>query len=459
MAIKIRAATGRAVNKIKKAGLPVLLIFRLCLWMTCADAQQASAPEIKLSLKEAIALAKSQNIAVRIARQEEMAANEDLVDARTGRLPSITVGAGYQRYSKLTLFENGLHNARSVDRQPSANGASQNSEMAFNLYAGGRSRALIEERRAGKDLAGINSRDQAGNTSLQLVFRYLELVKLFNQRKLIAEQSERAGKRLKTINALYKNQRITRSDVLRAELVLANVQLDSIHNQNDIAIANNKVTVLLHLPDGTQIRPADSANMNRPAPGELDRLSGDGVQQAYAVQRAVALSGIQSAKLKEIKGNSMPGISLVSAYGFSYPNYLFFPPVDQLYSIGYIGARVSYNLSSLYHNKHKVTAAGIRLDETRQDQQLVQDNTREELRTLLIRYNESLNRVAVMQQSIVQAGVNYRIVNTKYFNQLALLTDLLDADNLYQEASYNLISAETEASLIYYNLLYTTGNL
>ena len=451
--------TSRAFHKIKKVGLPVLFIFRLSLWISSAEAQQASPSEIKLSLKEAITLAKSQNIAVRIALQEEKAANEDMMDARAAMLPSITASAGYQRYTKLTLFENGLHNAYSIDRQPSPNGVSQSTEMAFNLYSGGKSRALIQERQADKDLAGINSRDQAGNASLQLALRYLELVRLFNQRKLIADQSERAGRRLKTINALYKNQRITRSDVLRAELVLANVRLDSIHNQNDIAIANNKVTVLLHLPDDTQILPADSANMNRPAPEELERLAGTGIQEAYAVQRTVALSNLESAKLKEVKGNLMPGISLVSAYGFSYPNYLFFPPVDQLYSIGYVGVTVSYNLSSPYHNKHKITAAGIRLGEIRQEQQLVQDNTREELRTLLIRYRESLNRVAVMQQSIVQASVNYRIVNTKYFNQLALLTDLLDADNLYQEASYNLISAETEASLIYYKLLYTTGNL
>jgi outer membrane protein TolC len=205
--------------------------------------------------------------------------------------------------------------------------------------------------------------------------------------------------------------------------------------------------------------PADSANMNRPAPEEIDRLAGNGVQSAYAVQRTIARSGIQSAMLKGIKGNAMPTISLVSAYGFSYPNYLEFPPVNQLYSIGYVGIKVSYNISSLYQNTHKVSAAEIRLDEIRQNQQLVQDNAREEVKSLLIRYNESLNRVAVMQQSIVQATVNYRIVNTKYFNQLALLTDLLDADNLYQEARYNLISAETDASLIYYNLLYATGNL
>jgi outer membrane protein len=448
-----------AFNKIKTAGLAVVFTTKFCLWMSFAHAQQASAPELKLSLKEAIALAKTQNITVRVAQLEQQATQEEVKDARNSVLPAFTTGAGYERDTKLTLFQHGLHDAVSIPPPPTANVAYQSTEMAFNLYSGGITRALIQERQAGKGLADINFRDQAGNTSLQLVVRYLELVRLINQRTLISDQSQRARTRVKTITALYKNERVTRSDVLRAELLLSNVGLDSIHNQNDIAIASNRITVLLHLPDTVQVMPADSANMNRPGPEELDRIAGNGVEAAYAVQRTMMQSSIQAARVKGIKGNSMPTISLVSAYGFSYPNYLDFPPVDQLYSIGYVGIKVSYSISSRYQNTHKVASAQIRLEEIRQNQQLVQDNTREQVKSLLIRYKESLNRIAVSKQSIEQATVNYRIVNTKYFNQLALLTDLLDADNLYQEARYDLISAETDASLIYYNLLYATGNL
>jgi outer membrane protein TolC len=72
---------------------------------------------------------------------------------------------------------------------------------------------------------------------------------------------------------------------------------------------------------------------------------------------------------------------------------------------------------------------------------------------------EALNRISVNQHSVEQSQVNYRIVTTKYFNQLALLTDLLDADNLYQESRFNLVKAQTDALTIYYHLLYTSGNL
>ena len=72
---------------------------------------------------------------------------------------------------------------------------------------------------------------------------------------------------------------------------------------------------------------------------------------------------------------------------------------------------------------------------------------------------EALNRINVTKKSIAQAAANYDIINKKYFNQLALLTDLLDADNLYQQSKYDYIKAQIYARTIYYRILYITGQL
>jgi outer membrane protein TolC len=150
---------------------------------------------------------------------------------------------------------------------------------------------------------------------------------------------------------------------------------------------------------------------------------------------------------------------LYSAYGLSYPNTIFFPPVDQAYSIGFVGLKIQYNISSRYQNKNKVSAGKIRLEELHYVQKNINDNVRQEAGSLLIKYREALNRISVNEKSIEQARVNYKIVSAKYYNQLALLTDLLDADNLYQESKFNLVQSQTSALFIYYQLLYTSGKL
>ena len=69
------------------------------------------------------------------------------------------------------------------------------------------------------------------------------------------------------------------------------------------------------------------------------------------------------------------------------------------------------------------------------------------------------DKIALAQKNIEQSQVNYKIVSTKYFNQLALLTDLLEADNIYLQSKYKLIEAQTSLLNYYYQILYTTGKI
>jgi outer membrane protein TolC len=327
------------------------------------------------------------------------------------------------------------------------------------LYSGGRQRAFESEQGFKKDLAGVNTKEQSANIGLQVVAQYLGVVKLNDQKRFIQEQVVRAETRIKNVTALYNNQKVTRSDLLRAELMLSSVKLSLEQTENDITISNQKLKVLLNLPDSAKIAAADSAKLPRPAADSLLTLVTLAQTNAFAINKVDENINIQKARIKGLNSNYAPVISLYSAYGLSYPNTIFYPPVDQAYSIGFVGIKVQYNISSRYQNKNKISAGKIRLEELQDVQKYINDNVRQEAGSLLIKYREALNRITVNEKSIEQAWQNYKIVSAKYYNQLALLTDLLDADNLYQESKFNLVQSQTSARFIYYQLLYTAGKL
>ena len=119
----------------------------------------------------------------------------------------------------------------------------------------------------------------------------------------------------------------------------------------------------------------------------------------------------------------------------------------------------SYSLSSLYQNRH-------RLNEARQQVKLLQNTTeqsRQQIRMAvqkaLLRHREALDRVEALKLSVRQAEENYRIMNNRYLNQLAILTDLLDADNLRLNAELQLTTARTRVLYTYYELQRMIGNL
>jgi outer membrane protein len=438
----------------------ISLLFFLTLSLSVKAQIQANSGSIyRLSLTEAIKLSKAQNNLVKAALTEELATGDDLRDAKNNALPTVLANGDYERYSKLTLFQDGLKDAKSISRYPTPNTANLGVSTNLNLYAGSFQRSYVSEHKTELDLAKINSQDQASNSGLQVAQQYLDMVKLYEEKKFIIDQVVRAETRLKNITALYNNQKVTRSDVLRADVMLSNVKLNLEQVENDIIISNQKLNVLLNLPDSVKISPTDSAAMTRPAVADLLPLLAGIIHDAFAVRKMEENIKLQNDRIKMIRSNNYPVVSLYSAYGLNYPNFLFYPPINQAYTLGFIGLKIQYNISSIYQNKYKVSASRIRLQELQFIKQDVRNNVNQAASSLVIKYQESLNRINVNEQSIEQARVNYKIVSAKYYNQLALLTDLLDADNLYQESRFALVQAQTGAQFIYYQLLYTSGKL
>jgi len=423
------------------------------------SAQSHTGNGYKLTLAEAVEFAKTQNKWIKAADAEEDAVAYDRKDVFKAALPVVNMNGSYQRFSNLTLFTDGLSHSSSGPRKPTPNSAALGVDALFNIYSGGKQKALQQEQTVRLQLARLNTRDQSGNIALQTANQYLDLVRFNDLRKFIQDQLRRAQTQLRNIHALYKNQKVTKSDVLRAEVTLSNVELSLEQNENDISIANQKLDVLINVPDSVRILPIDSAGTPKPEIASLLPMIEAAGLSSYAVQKAIENVEVQKVRLKGIEGNNKPSVALYSAYGVNYPNYLSFPPVNQAYAIGFVGLKAQYNISSLYQNKNKVSAAKQRLKIQEIQKEAYTDNAREEVRALYIKYAEALHRISVNVNSVEQAAVNYRIVNTKYLNQLSLLTDLLDADNLYQESRFNLVRAQTDALAIYYHILYTSGNL
>jgi outer membrane protein len=436
-----------------------LLLTAFTLPKGIACAQVTNVRHYEISLQQAITFAKNQNKWVQAVNLEEDAISNDKKDAYLNALPIININGSYQRFSGLTLFTDGLKHAGTSPRKPTANSTALGIEALFNIYSGGRQRALQQEQSSRLNLAQLNTRDQSGNIAFQTAGQYLNLVRLNDLKKFITDQLRRAQTRLNNINTLYKNQKVTKSDVLRAEVTLSNVMLSLEQNENDISIANEQLDILMNIPDSVRLLPTDSAGMPKPEISSLLPILETSGISSYTVQKAAELVSIQRARLSSIKSNNAPSLSLYTAYGLNYPNYLFFPPVDQAYAIGFVGLKAQYSISALYHNKNKVAAGKLRMKALEVQQEASADYVRIEVKSYYIKYTEALSRIAVNEHSVEQARVNYDIVNKKYLNQLSLLTDLLDADNLYQESRFNLVKAQTDAINIYYHILYTSGNL
>jgi len=71
----------------------------------------------------------------------------------------------------------------------------------------------------------------------------------------------------------------------------------------------------------------------------------------------------------------------------------------------------------------------------------------------------ALDKIKLLQTSILQAGENNKILESKYQSNIASATDRVDAQTLLYQAQINLELAKADAGLAYYTLLKSTGKL
>ena len=77
----------------------------------------------------------------------------------------------------------------------------------------------------------------------------------------------------------------------------------------------------------------------------------------------------------------------------------------------------------------------------------------------ILRHKEALQEEEAWELSVRQAQENYRILQNRYMNQLAILTDLLDANSVLLNAELQLTSSRTRIIYTYYQLQKACGRL
>lgn len=77
-----------------------------------------------------------------------------------------------------------------------------------------------------------------------------------------------------------------------------------------------------------------------------------------------------------------------------------------------VGLSVSYPLSSIYKNSHKIKESKLMVSLRKNDEEQKMQRIRMDVRTAFLRHQEALQRVEALQLSVRQAQENYRIMRT-----------------------------------------------
>ena len=282
---------------------------------------------------------------------------------------------------------------------------------------------------------------------------------LHNQAEVYKKNIEQTRRLLEDIKAKQQEGLAIKNDITRYELQLKSLELALIQIENSQKIINNQLVTTLGLPQETLIE-ADTGIIR-----ELPFLSPESQWQTTANTSSPILKqaqlGIQQAEQQEkiAKAEQLPSVALFASEHLDGPITIEVPPIDKNFNYWYIGIGVKFNIASVYKSGKKVRLAKLSTQKSIENEQLLQDNIQTAVKAAHIRFAESFTTYDTRLKSLELADQNYEMIRYRYLNDLALITDMLDASNSKLNAELQVANARIDILYHYYQLKKAAGIL
>lgn len=395
---------------------------------------------------------------ININNLEVNAAKEEIAESKHERFPEITLKGNYEYATNIPVYENGLF-SKPAQHEVIHLLYKLSTDYYFNIYNGNKLNLKIDKKKIAHEIAEIQKNLTVSEIKLQAAIYYLDLQRSIIFKDLMSKDIANQEKQLFEIKDLYKHGTVLKSDVLRVELKLSNQKMMLVSIENDIAIANQKLNIIIGLPDNELINPIDEINpeliMLEPY-NEYLEIAKNNAYEYHISEKNVELKKID---LKNVKANVKPKVGLYGEFFLANPQIFLFPYSPSNYTLGIFGVRASIPLSELYINKPKERIAKINLEKEEVEHHHTDDKLREQVFQNYQRFQEAVIRIDVNKKDIDQSAENARIVKQNYFNHAALITDLLDADIQLLESRFKYASSKIDAQIQYYQLQNILGTL
>ena len=434
----------------KKRLIGLLCITVLCSQGLCAQTRQ-------MGIEELFRLADEQSKSIQTYRTGKEAAEEALKAAKAQRLPDVNVSLSASYWGNGKLWDRDFSNAMTVDMPHFGNNFALEAQQV--VYAGGAISSGIRQAELGKLLAELDLQKNVQEIRFLLVGHYLNLYKLDNQIKVLQKNMELTDEVIANMKARREQGTVLKNDITRYELQKEQLNLQLTRVQDARRIANHQLVTTLHLPESTEIYPDSLLLRERIQTLTEDEWLDMAEANHIVLKQTQTAIQMNEQKVKQERAERLPHISIVAAEHLDGPITIEVPVLDNNFNYWYIGIGVKYNISSLFKNNRKLKQARLNVRQAQEQRQLAQEQIENAVQEGYVNFLTAFTDLRTQENSVKLADENYSVTDNRYKNEMALLTDMLDASNMKLTADLGLVDARINILYNYYKMKYITHTL
>lgn len=434
------------------------LLAAAVIGLLCAQNVRAQSENMKiLAIDEMFRLANQNNKQLKLLKTGIEISKKSIEVVKNKELPNIGASLSFSYLGNGFITDRDFSNFAEAPMPHLGNNFAI--EASQVIFAGGAISNSIEKANLEEQIAQLSFEKAGMDIRLLLIGNYLELFKLQNQKKVYLDHINQINLLIKQIKSKRQEGMALTNDVTRHELVLKNIELAITEIDNNCKIINYHLVTTLGLPSNMQIMPDTTIINAKVSDGELADYIQIGKNNLPELKSTLINMKIAGKGVELAKADYLPSIGIFAGNHFDGPITIEVPPIDKNLNYWYVGVGLKYSLSSLFTTKKVVDLAETQVNMASDERNVIEEQTNLGIQSALIKYKESFEQLQTLEKSLQLAKENYSVINYRYVNNLALITEILDANNSKLNAELQVMNAKINIVFNYYKLQRTIGKI
>ncbi|MEW6365634.1 MAG: TolC family protein [Acidobacteriota bacterium] len=397
-------------------------------------AAQPGPAELRLTLAEALAMAR--DASPRLAQLQALYSASDAGVHRAGanRLPQVDLSAGYTRYSHVPEFSVPIPGRGTQTIFPDLpDNYRARLGVWMPLYTGGRLASLSDAAKMDRE---ASERDVVTGT-IDLVYEtnvaYWSLVTARESERVLNEALAAYESHLEDAQNRQRFGLAASNEVLAVQVERDQAELARLDAGNAAEIANATLVRLLGVATGTRVDAAEPLDQPQAGPIGLE----DAIAEALATrpERAALKSRIVAAEamVRVERSARLPQVSAVAGYDYANPNRRIMPMADEWKATWDVSFNVALSVFDSGRTSASMDRASAQLEALKQQLEELDRRIELNVTSALLDLESAHAALAVADRNLDAARENRRVSADRYREGVSPSSELLDAEVALQQ--------------------------
>ncbi len=436
---------------------PVISILLLTALTVSGQAQE------QFSLKESIAYGLQHNRTVSIYKNNRLQAEQKARQAASTYLPNVNISAGLDDNIKLpvTIIPEGTFGPGTPEQRVSF-GTQYNSTHVAQLDQPIFDKAALtglKARQPNIDYAAFTEVQNNENLVYNIAVAYFRIIVAQKQLDLLLDNKARMEKNL-GIAELRAQQGVAKKiDIKQVQVNINNIESQISVTRNSLELAVNTLKFNMGIGVNEPIALSDTARWLSPE----SQVKKSNFEFDYRKTTDFALNQTEITLLdinrKNIRDSRYPTLGFYARYGANGFGNKLGDAYERLFDFGTIGLKFQWNIFAGFRKDANYKIANYDFENAKINLLLKEDQQRLTFQNADLSFNRAESTITTNKENMDLAKEVYDNVSLQHREGLASLTELLNAENSYQQAQSNYVQSLLDYYIAEIELRRANGSL